>query len=151
MLTKYTTHSRRAKLANFVADNYETIQAAAAQFPAVPAWLFSAVAMLETQGGQSSIAQNSNNIFNIKATQSDVKQGCFYADKKGVKWAKYANHQAAFVAFGRLVTAYELGEITPYIFAQSKFISGYSKAQRRGYERDLQSIIDMYQLMQIFE
>lgn len=133
-----------------MSDKYNEIQAAAAQFPTVPAWLFAAVAIIETGGGQSSIAQNSNNLFNIKALKADIEKGCFYADKKGVKWAKYSNSKASFAAFGRLITAYNLGEITPQSFAQSRYIAGYSQTQRSQYEKSLKNLIDTYQLKQVF-
>jgi len=149
-LAKFEKHPPRAKVALFLSDKYNEIQAAAAQFPTVPAWLFAAVAIIETGGGQSSIAQNSNNLFNIKALKADIEKGCFYADKKGVKWAKYSNIKASFSAFGRLVTAYDLGEITPQSFAQSKYIAGYNKAQRSRYKQSLQNVIEMYQLKQVF-
>jgi hypothetical protein len=151
LLDQHARRPSRHRLALFLVEQYDTIQAAAERYPRCPAWLFAAAALLETSGGQSEISQNSNNLFNLKARKDEVFAGRFYVDRKGVKWAKYSSYAASFDAFGCLVTSYNLDSVDAFSFAQSPYLAGYDKAKRDRYARRLLELVEMYNLKQIFK
>lgn len=144
LLTKYARQSSKLEFAYFV-QNWAVYAKTLQDETAIPLAIILGVALLETGGGQSSIAQNSNNLFNIKAKKS----GCSYRCGRGILWAKYDSKEQSFAAFVGLVSSYNLGEITPHSFAQSPYIAGADKATRERYRADLERIISDYRLDKI--
>lgn len=144
LLAKYAKQSSKLEFAYFV-QNWAGYAQILQDETGTPLAITLGVALLETGGGQSDIAQQSNNLFNIK----QGKEACFYQCGRGVRWAKYANKEQSFIAFVRLVSSYSLPEITPQSFAQSPYIAGSNRADRERYAADLERIIRDYSLDKI--
>jgi uncharacterized FlgJ-related protein len=144
LLTKYARQRSKLSFACFV-QNWAGYAKKLQDETGVPMSITLGVALLETGGGQSEIAQNSNNLFNIKSGKS----GCSYRCGRGILWAKYDSKEQSFAAFVGLVSGYNLGEVTPHSFAQSPYIAGANKAARERYRADLERIISDYRLDKI--
>jgi flagellum-specific peptidoglycan hydrolase FlgJ len=144
LMTKYARQSSKLEFAYFV-QNWAVYAKKLQDETGVPMAITLGVALLETGGGQSEIAQNSNNLFNIKSG----KLGCSYRCGRGVLWAKYDSKEQSFNHFVQLLSGYSLGEITPHSFAQSPYIAGANKATRERYKADLERIIQAYRLDKI--
>jgi flagellum-specific peptidoglycan hydrolase FlgJ len=144
LMTKYARQRSKLAFARFI-QNWAEYAKELQDSTGVPLAIILGVALLETGGGQSEIAQHSHNLFNIKAKKTD----CFYQCGRGVRWAKYDSEEQSFDAFARLVSGYNLGEITPHSFAQSPYIAGANKATRERYRADLERIISDYRLDKI--
>ena len=145
LLLKFAKRGSKLAFAKFVQD--WAVQARQIQSSSgIPAQITLAVALLETGGGQSEIARQSNNLFNIKALKTD----CSYRCGRGSNWAKYESKEQSFAHFARLVSGYNLGEITPHRFAQSPYLAGASKIKRAKYAQKIQDIIEQYDLIRIF-
>jgi flagellum-specific peptidoglycan hydrolase FlgJ len=144
LLTKYARQSSNLEFAYFV-QNWAKCAKKLQDETGVPMAITLGVALLETGGGQSEIAQNSNNLFNIKAKGTDSSYRC----GRGILWAKYDSKEQSFNHFVQLLSGYSLGEITPHSFAQSPYIAGANKATRERYKADLERIISDYRLDKI--
>jgi flagellum-specific peptidoglycan hydrolase FlgJ len=144
LLTKYARQSSKLEFAYFV-QNWAGYAKKLQDETAIPIAIILGVALLETGGGQSDIARNSHNLFNIKALKTELAYVC----QRGVRWAKYDSKEQSFAAFVGLVSGYNLGEVTPHSFAQSPYIAGANKATRERYKADLERIISDYRLDKI--
>jgi hypothetical protein len=144
ILTKYARQSSKLEFAYFV-QNWAGYAKNLQHSTGIPLSIILGVALLETGGGQSEIAQNSNNLFNIKAKKTELAYVC----QRGILWAKYDSKEQSFDEFVRLVSSYDLGEVTPHSFAQSPYIAGANKAARERYRADLERIISDYRLDKI--
>jgi flagellum-specific peptidoglycan hydrolase FlgJ len=144
ILTKYARQRSKLAFACFV-QNWAGYAKKLQDSTGVPMAITLGVALLETGGGQSEIAQRSHNLFNIKSKGTDSAFLC----GRGTLWAKYDSKEQSFNHFVQLLSGYSLGEITPHSFAQSPYIAGANKATRERYKADLERIISDYRLDKI--
>lgn len=115
----------------------------------LPASLTIAVAMLETGYGQSGICTRSANHFNIK--KGDGWSGQTYADQRGVLWRAYSSPSESFDDFGSFIlkrVPHLIAAPTPANFAKTGY-AGYRGTVQ--YAAALQSIIDCYELVELFK
>ena len=115
----------------------------------LPASLTMAVAMLETGYGGSGICISSANHFNIK--KGDGWVGRTYTVSRGVRWRAYSSPSDSYDDFGAFIlkrVPHLIANPTPANFAKTGY-AGYRGTKQ--YAAALQSIIDCYELVELFQ
>lgn len=124
----------------------------------IPAEISLAQAMLESNFGTSGIATKANNLFSIRYYENDSwgkRGGYFHFCDKGELWRKYENTNASFYDYcefmhERCPHLFKGGKITPERIARTGY-AGRGVAQRGKYRRDLENIIELYELDKLFQ